>query len=91
MGIWEKAGKSKYKLNHLAWFANDAANAPTGIGNPAGPTRLLEEVTLDPDGKHYSGTFTVDAYDVSGNLVAHVVGTIAATRVTVDTKLSDLL
>ena len=91
MGIWQKTGKSKYKLNHLAWFANDAANAPSGIGNPAGPTRLLEEVTLDPDGKHYTGTFTVDAYDLSGNLVAHVVGTILATRVTVDTKVSDLL
>lgn len=91
MGIWEKTGKSKYKLNHLAWFANDTANAPSGIGNPAGPTRLLEEVTLNPDGKHYSGTFTADAYDVTGNLIAHVVGTVAATRVTVDTKVSDLL
>jgi hypothetical protein len=91
MGIWQKTGKSKYKMNHLAWFANDAANAPSGIGNPAGQTRLLEEVTLDPDGKHYTGTFTVDAYDLSGNPVAHVVGTIVATRVTVDTKVSDLL
>ena len=91
MGIWEKTGKSKYKLNHLAWFANDAANAPTGIGNPTGPVRVLEEVTLSPDGKQYAGTFTIDAYDVSGNQLAHVVGTIAATRVTVDTKVSDLL
>jgi hypothetical protein len=33
----------------------------------------------------------VDAYDVAGNQVAHVVGTIAATRVTIDTKVSDLL
>src|SRR5437764_15330808 len=91
MGIWEKTGKSKYKLNHFAWFANDTANAPSGIGNPTGPVRLFEEVTLSPDGKHYTGTFTVDAYDVAGNEVAHVVGTIAATRVTVDTKVSDLL
>jgi hypothetical protein len=91
MGIWEKTGKSKYKLNHFAWFANDTANAPTGVGNPTGPVRLLEEVTLSPDGRHYTGTFTVDAYDVAGNQVAHVVGTIAATRVTIDTKVSDLL
>lgn len=91
MGIWEKTGKSKYKLNHFAWFANDTANAPTGVGNPTGPVRLLEEVTLSPDGKHYTGTFTVDAYDVSGNQIAHVVGTIAATRVTIDTTVSDLL
>ena len=91
MGIWEKTGKSKYKLNHFAWFANDTANAPSGIGNPTGPVRLLEEVTLSPDGQHYAGTFTVDAYDVAGNQIAHVVGTIAATRVTIDTKVSDLL
>jgi len=91
MGIWEKTGKSKYKLNHFAWFANDTANAPSGIGNPTGPVRLLEEVTLSPDGRHYAGTFTVDAYDVAGNPVAHIVGTIAATRVTIDTKVSDLL
>jgi hypothetical protein len=91
MGIWEKTGKSKYKLNHLAWFANDTTNAPTGVGNPTGPVRVLEEVTLSPDGKHYTGTFTADAYDVAGNQLAHVVGTIAATRVTIDTKVSDLL
>jgi hypothetical protein len=91
MGIWEKTGKFKYKLNHFAWFANDTANAPSGIGNPTGPVRLFEEVTLSPDGKHYTGTFTVDAYDVAGNQLAHVVGTIAATRVTIDTKVSDLL
>jgi len=91
MGIWEKTGKSKYKLNHLAWFSNDTANAPSGIGNPTGPARLLEEVTLSADGKQYAGTFAVDAYDLAGNQIAHIVGTIAATRVTIDTKVSDLL
>ena len=91
MGIWEKTGKSKYKLNHLAWFSNDTANAPSGIGNPTGPARLLEEVTLSADGKQYAGTFAVDAYDLAGNQIAHVIGTIAATRVTIDTKVSDLL
>ena len=91
MEIWEKTGKSKYKLNHLAWFANDTANAPSGIGNPTGPVRLLEEVTLSADGKHYAGTFAGDAYDLAGNQIAHVIGTIAATRVTIDTKVSDLL
>ena len=91
MGIWEKTGKSKYKLNHLAWFSNDTANAPSGIGNPTGPARLLEEVTLSADGKQYAGTFAGDAYDLAGNQIAHIVGTIEATRVTIDTKVSDLL
>ena len=91
MGVWKKTGKATYKLNHFAWLANDTANAPSGIGNPAGPTRFFEEITLSPDGKHYSGTFTLDAYDPLGNPVAHVVGRIAATRITLDTTVSDLL
>jgi hypothetical protein len=91
LGIRKKAGKSRYKLNHLPWMGNDTANAPSGIGNPSGPTQIVEEVTLSPDGKHYTGTFTLDAYDPSGNQVAHIVGAIRGTRVTVDTKVSDLI
>jgi len=91
MGIWNKSGKSTYKLNHFAWFANDTTNAPSGIGNPQGPARFFEEVTLSPDGNHYTGTFTLDAYDTSGNPVAHITGTIAATRITVNTTVGDLL
>jgi hypothetical protein len=92
LGVWESTGRSKYKLNHLPWLGNsDTTNAPSGIGNPQGPTRILEEVTLSPDGKHYCGTFTLDAYDTSGNLTAHIIGVINATRVTVDTTVQDLL
>ena len=68
-----------------------AANAPGGIGNPTGPVRLLQQVTLSPDGKHYSGTFTLDAYDISGTQVAHIVGVVAATRITIDTTVEDIL
>jgi hypothetical protein len=91
MGVWKKTGKSTYKLNHIAWLGNDTANAPSGIGNPTGPTRFVEEVTLSPDGKHYTGTFTLDAYDTSGNAVAHITGVISATRITIDTTVSDVL
>jgi len=91
MGIWKKMGKGTYKLNHFAWFGNDTANAPSGIGNPTGPTRFFEEVTLSPDKKHYTGTFTLDAYDAAGTQVAHIVGVIAATRITLHTTVPDLL
>jgi len=91
MGVWKRTGRFTYKLNHFAWFANDAANAPFGIGNPTGPTRILQQITLSADGNHYSGTFTLDAYDTSGTQVAHIVGVIAATRITVDTVVPDLL
>ena len=91
MGVWKKTGKNTYKLNHFAWFANDTANAPGGIGNPTGPTRFFQQITLSADGNHYNGTFTLDAYDSSGAQVAHIVGVIAATRITVNTTVPDLL
>lgn len=47
---------------------------PSGIGNPEGAVQLIEEVTLSPDGKHYAGTFTLDAYDTSGNPVPILSG-----------------
>lgn len=91
MGVWKKTGKSSYVLNHIAWFGNDTSGAPSGIGNPQGPTRFFEKITLSPDGKHYTGTFTLDAYDTSGTPVAHIVGVIAATRITINTTVPDLL
>lgn len=91
MGVWEKTGKSTYKLNHFAWLANDTTNAPYGIGNPSGPTQIQEEVTLSPDGMHYSGSFTLTAYDTSGNVAISFTGVIAATRITVQTTVQDLL
>jgi len=91
MGVWKKTGHNKYKLNHFAWLGNDTANAPGGIGNPAGPARIVANITLSPNGKHYTGTFTLDAYDTLGNPAVHIVGTIAATRVTLDTTVPDLL
>jgi hypothetical protein len=91
MGVWKKTGTNKYKLNHFAWLSNDTANAPSGIGNPAGPTRFFEEITLSPDGNHYSGRFTLDAYDTLGNQVAHIVGVVAGTRITLNTTVGDLL
>jgi hypothetical protein len=91
IGIWEKAGKSKYRVNHIPWGGNDPSNAPSGMGNPLGASQITEEITLTPDGNHYSGTFTLDAYDPSGNQVVHIVGVLSATRVTINTKVKDLL
>lgn len=91
MGVWKKAGKNTYQLNHFAWGGNDTTNAPSGIGNPTGPTRIVEQGSVSPDGKHYTGTFTRDAYDTSGTQIAHIVGVITATRVTLGTSVPDLL
>jgi hypothetical protein len=51
MGVWKKAGKNTHKLDYFAWFGNDTTNAPSGIGNPTGPTRIVQQVSVSPDGK----------------------------------------
>jgi len=46
---------------------------------------------LSPDGNHYVGTFTLDAYDTDGKSTAHIIGVIKATRITVNTSVKDLM
>jgi hypothetical protein len=53
-----------------SWLANDTTNAPSGIGNPTGPVRIVQAITLSPDGQHYTGTFTLRALGLSGNQIA---------------------
>jgi hypothetical protein len=87
MGVWAKTGTSRYKLNHFA-LGNDTANAPGGIGNPAGPTQIAETIYLGADANSYHGRFVLDAYDPSGNNTAHIIGVITATRITVSTPVT---
>jgi hypothetical protein len=91
MGVWKKVGPNRYNLNHFAWGGNDTTNAPTGIGNPAGPTRIIEQVTLSADGNSFSGTFWLRATDTAGKPTATIIGTIAGTRITMETTVQDLL
>jgi hypothetical protein len=89
MGVWERTGALKYKLNHFAWAGNDTEN-PGGVGNPAGPTHIVEEITLCPGGNQFEGNFTLDAYDAKGN-VTHIVGVLKGVRITVNTTVKELL
>jgi hypothetical protein len=90
LGVWEKTGKLKYRLNHIPWAGNDSANAPGGIGNPSAGTQISENVTLHPDGDHFSGTFTLTAYTANGQPAVTFTGVIAATRITVNTPITSL-
>ena len=91
MGVWAKTGRFTYDLNHFAWLGgSDTTNAPSGIGNPSGPTRLVESVKLSEDGNHYSGTFKLDAYDTSNNLTVSFTGVLTATRITTNTTEGEL-
>lgn len=91
LGVWKRTGKLTYFLNHIPWRGNDPSGGPSGIGNPLGGTQMIEQVTLNPDGNHYSGTFTLTAYDTSGNIEISFTGTLSATRVTTGTNITDLL
>ena len=84
LGVWQKSGPSSFKVNHyaIAWDVS---------GNLIGLAQLREEVTLDHKANNYVGTFTIDQYDVSGNLIAHIQGTAAGTRITVNTPIGDVL
>jgi hypothetical protein len=90
LGVWEALGGCKYKLSHIAWAGNDTTNAPEGIGMPQGPTHIVEEVMLSEDGKSYTGTFTLTAYNTSFKSVQTIVGVIKGTRVTTSTTIEEL-
>jgi hypothetical protein len=91
LGVWAQTGRLSYSLNHIPWQGNDLTNAPSGIGNPQLGAQIIEEVNLSPDGNHYSGSFTLTAYDASGNPTLSFSGNLAATRITTKTKITDLL
>jgi hypothetical protein len=79
VGVWEKVGPRTYKLNHIG-ISYDS----TGL-NLVGEAIIRQHLTLSEKGNGISGTFTIDQYDESGNLLAHVQGTLYGTRITVNT------
>jgi hypothetical protein len=91
MGVWKKVGVGQYRVNHIAWFGNDATNSPGGIGKPVGPTRIIEKITVSADGSSLSGSFSLRATSTTGKTTAFVLGTITGTRVTVETTIPELL
>ncbi len=84
MGVWKKVSPGHYKLNHfpVSWDQNS---------NLVGVANIREDIFLSRDGKSFTGTFTIDQYDQSGNTLAHLIGVVSATRITVDTPASSIL
>ena len=93
LGVWEKTGRSRYKLNHFALGNVIDPTHPTEIGPPGGPTQIVEDIILSRDGNHYAGRFTLDAYDTPANgnkLLTHIIGVVTATRITVHTPVTSV-
>jgi hypothetical protein len=84
LGVWKQTGERSYQLSHFA-IAWDATGTTL-----VGPVHLQEKVTLSADQNSFSGPFTTDVYDQSGNLLAHVQGTATGTRITVDTPTESI-
>jgi len=76
MGVWRQTAPSRYHLNHYALSYD-----PT-LGTINARVIIKEDVTLNPTGTSYSGSFTLDVYDPNTNqLLQHVAGQITAQRV----------
>jgi hypothetical protein len=78
LGVWEKAGPSTYKLNHVA-LSYDAASGALNA-----TVSIREVVKVNQAGNKYEGWFTIDATDPSGNPAGHVAGEITGERITAD-------
>ncbi|HLK63605.1 MAG TPA: hypothetical protein VKU19_09205 [Bryobacteraceae bacterium] len=74
IGTWQQTGPLIYKLTHPALnFDMD--------GNFIGTVLINEVVTLDRTGLKFSGTYTVDVFDLTGQLVDHEEGQFIGSKV----------
>ena len=72
-----QTGLLSYELTHPSFGYDDS-------GNLIGIDVIQESLRLDPGVASYSGTFTIDAYDLTGTSVLHVEGKISADRIGMD-------
>jgi hypothetical protein len=77
MGAWKRVGARSYDLVHTFFVFDSPAQKPTAIGIER------SHLIVGADGNTFTGTWTQDNYDFSGNVLAgfHVDGTIIGTRI----------
>ncbi|HTT63208.1 MAG TPA: hypothetical protein VMG35_15240 [Bryobacteraceae bacterium] len=73
LGVWKQNGGT-YKLKHPSWAFDDT-------GKLLGTAIIGETVTLDAGSDSFSGTYSIDLFDTSGNPVGKYHGTVTAARV----------
>ena len=76
-GSWVSTGARTVHRYHLGWTFDASSN-------PSGMFVLTEDNKLARDGNSYKGTFDQKFYDLDGNLVNEISGTVAAKRVAAD-------
>jgi hypothetical protein len=84
MGIWKQIAIRTGQLFHVGW-------TPGGIpGHPESVRFELRELnTVSVDHKSFDGTYDQKFFDSDGNVVAEDMGTIHATRLSVDQFAND--
>lgn len=75
-GVWKQTG-SAIHLNHVGWGFDNSSNT-------IGPFTQIENVVVGGNGNSYRGTFDFKQYDMSGNLLQEITGTMTATRIAVN-------
>lgn len=76
-GVFKQSGRN-VKLFHTGWNY-DANEALTGYFNEN------QTLTVSPNGQNYDGTYLFVYYDLNGNQLTQLTGTVHATRLTVNT------
>jgi hypothetical protein len=76
-GVWARFDGVNFKLNHPSWTFDDK-------GNLNGTAVIKVNVLLDANSNSFTGTFTVDVMSLSGAVLQHLTGTVAAQRVNID-------
>jgi hypothetical protein len=77
LGAWEQIGARTFRLKHPA-LRFDASGAVIG-------TLLLRETNVvSKDGNRFTGTFTIEFFDLEGHSVFTGAGEIVGERITVD-------
>ena len=79
-GQWVRTGNGEFALTFVG-LEYDLA-APGGTAN--GTYKVRASVSLSNDSQEFSGPFQTDIFDLNGNLVLTVKGTVTAKRVVVE-------
>jgi hypothetical protein len=76
MGVWTQTAPSRYHLNHYPLVVDNNGVLQARVV-------LKEDVTVDPSGMSFSGTFTQDVYNAAGTakIAPTLSGPVTATRV----------
>ena len=87
LGVWKRVGSREYKLRHMTWNWSSTFNDFFGVpGSFAGRFEMVVNLSVDPHGTSFSGTWAAKNFDVSDNHIPELdaEGVVRATRITVD-------